>query len=673
VRSRADDRATRRQRSATASRRASVGLGALLLIVCGVTITKTHELTVEVESRAHTVTVAYAFQDARYFALLEDAELTKYRLDRAPGALLAHNQASASLDTTLRAVSAIAPNVSEIAQTQTAHGRYKLLAAEEAQLIAAGQDVQAATLQAGQLSPLSGQITNSLQVLAESNRVRSDVQLRAVLRAATLLRFGTPIALALALLLLVGLLSVTRVHRRVLHRQAFHDALTGLPNRLLFSDRVSQAIASAARTDAEPVVMMLDLDRFKEVNDTLGHHQGDRLLVQVAARLAAGMRPIDTVARFGGDEFTILLIDGGGEAATHVATRILKSLEPAFCLDGVTVSIEASIGIATAPPGAPDATGAHGAEIVSELLRHADLALYEAKAQQCGYAHFTARSPSASPGRLALLGELRAALDDDQLVLYYQPQVAAYTGEFLGVEALVRWNHPTRGLLSPGEFLALAESTTLIQRLTTIVIDKALQFSRSWLDKGRRLPVAVNVSSHSLLDVNFPAAVAAQLAVAGLPPELLCLELTEGTIMLDPDKAMAILQELRSMGVRVSVDDFGTGYSSMAYLKILPVNELKVDQSFVAHMTTDHSDAVLVESAIALGHNLGLSVVAEGVEDRATLIALEKLGADVIQGYYIGRPMPGEMLLAWSIDQPWIVLGIDDPIAAELIGPLAAG
>ena len=264
--------------------------------------------------------------------------------------------------------------------------------------------------------------------------------------------------------------------------------------------------------------------------------------------------------------------------------------------------------------------------------------MFEAKANRCGFVQFTADSDIRSTSRLSLLGELREALDYDQLVLHYQPKVAADTGELVGVEALVRWNHPTRGVLPPGEFIGLAENTTLIQRLTTVVIDKALAFSCGRLSKGHRLPVAVNVSARSLLDLGFPAAVAAQLTAAELPAELLCLEITESTIMADPDKALSILRELHAMGVQLSVDDFGTGYSSMSYLKILPVDELKIDRSFVAHMTTDHNDEVLVESAIVLGHNLGLSVVAEGVEDEPTFDALKHLGVDVIQGYYLGRP-----------------------------------
>jgi EAL domain-containing protein (putative c-di-GMP-specific phosphodiesterase class I) len=268
-----------------------------------------------------------------------------------------------------------------------------------------------------------------------------------------------------------------------------------------------------------------------------------------------------------------------------------------------------------------------------------------------GISHFSTENEGARPARLALLGELREALNNDELVLHYQPKVAAGSGQLLGVEALVRWQHPTQGLLAPAEFIPVAEATTLIQRLTSIVIDKALAMSREWLDRGVRMPVAVNVSARSLLDETFADTVARALVRADIPADHLCLELTESTIMSDPERALSIMQQLRILGVRLSVDDFGTGYSSMAYLKILPVDELKVDRSFVSQMNTSADDTMLVQSAIDLGHNLGMSVVAEGVEDHQTLLALKDLGADVIQGYYLGRPMDQSLLEQWVCDR----------------------
>jgi diguanylate cyclase (GGDEF)-like protein len=420
---------------------------------------------------------------------------------------------------------------------------------------------------------------------------------------------------------------------------AMHDALTGLPNRLLFADRATQVLASTRRDGSRPVVLMLDLDRFKEVNDTLGHQNGDLLLRQVAGRLSGLLRPSDTVARFGGDEFALLLTDGGSEAGAEVATRIARALEVQFSLGDATVGVEASIGIAAAT--------AHEVPTLEELLRRADIAMYKAKADRSGFAHFAACNEDGTPDRLTLIGELRQALDCEELVLHYQPKLAVDSGELVGVEALVRWQHPTRGLLPPAEFLALAEGSTLIHGLTTFVVDTALRFCREWLDQGLRLPVAVNVSARSLCDPDFPTIIFDRLAHADIPADLLTIELTEGTMMAYPDLARNILQKLRDMGVRLSVDDYGTGYSSMAYLRNLPVDELKIDRSFIMGLTTAPNDAVIVQGATALGHNLGLSIVAEGVEDETTLAALKALGVDVAQGFHLGRPMPENLLQRW--------------------------
>jgi diguanylate cyclase (GGDEF)-like protein len=424
---------------------------------------------------------------------------------------------------------------------------------------------------------------------------------------------------------------------------ATHDALTGLPNRLLFADRAIQVLASRPRDHNCPVVMMLDLDRFKEVNDTLGHQSGDHLLRQVADRLSGVLRPGDTVARFGGDEFALLLVDGGSEAGAKVATRIASALEAPFFLGDACIGVEASIGIAAA--------AVDEIPTLEELLRQADIAMYKAKADQSGFAHFAACNDHGTPDRLTLIGELRQALDCEELVLHYQPKLALDSGDLVGVEALVRWQHPTRGLLPPGQFLALAEESTLIHGLTTFVVDTALRLCRGWLDQGIRLPVAVNISARSLCDPDFPAIILERLANADIPADMLTIELTEGTMMAYPDLALSILQKLRDMGVRLSVDDYGTGYSSMAYLKNLPVHEVKVDRSFIIGMTTTVNDAVIVQSATALGHNLGLSIVAEGVEDEATLVALKALGVDVAQGNHLGRPMPEDLLRNWICDR----------------------
>jgi EAL domain-containing protein (putative c-di-GMP-specific phosphodiesterase class I) len=335
----------------------------------------------------------------------------------------------------------------------------------------------------------------------------------------------------------------------------------------------------------------------------------------------------------------LLLVNGGSEAGTTVALRIAEALEEPIRLGDIKIGIEASIGIASAVDGEEPT--------LEELLRRADIAMYRAKVDRSGFAHFAPGNDNGTPDDLTLIGELRQALDCEELILHYQPKVAVDDGRLLGVEVLVRWQHPTRGLLLPDDFIAVAETSALIKRLTAVVVDMALRFCRTWLDQGVRMPAAVNISARSLFDPAFANSIGALLAQHGVPSDLLTLELTEGTIMAHPGRALESLHELRAMGIRLSIDDYGTGYSSMSYLKNLPVDELKIDRSFVSRLTSDHNDAVLAQSAIDLGHNLGLSVVAEGIEDEATLSELRALGADAAQGYHLGRPMPEDILRDW--------------------------
>ncbi len=422
--------------------------------------------------------------------------------------------------------------------------------------------------------------------------------------------------------------------------QATHDTLTGLPNRALFNDRLELALALARRQDdSRTAVLLVDLDRFKEVNDTLGHHQGDMLLREVGERLKGTLRETDTIARLGGDEFALILpLVVDEEGAVGAAMRMQKVLADPIALDGVLVQVDASIGIALYPD--------HGADSET-LVRQADVGMYDAKRSHAGHKVYVAAHDPYSPRRLGMVAALRSALDNEELILHYQPKVAVGGGELCGVEALVRWPDPERGLVPPADFIPLAESTGLIKPLTIYVLKQALAQVGEWLDKGLEVPVAVNLAARSLLDAGFPGQVAALLKDAGVPPELLELEVTETMMLEDPTRSMEVLTRLDAMGIALSIDDFGTGYSSLAQLKRLPVRTLKIDRGFVAAMCSDDRDAFIVRSSIQLGHNLGLTVVAEGVEDSSTLAALGTLGCDSAQGYLIKRPCAADELTAW--------------------------
>jgi diguanylate cyclase (GGDEF)-like protein len=430
--------------------------------------------------------------------------------------------------------------------------------------------------------------------------------------------------------------------------QAMHDELTGLPNRACFYDRTDQALRLASRDGTCTAVLLFDLNRFKDINDTLGHKFGDRVLREVGPRLRRGLRDSDTLARLGGDEFCVLLprVEGVGDALV-VAKRVIELLEEPFDIDGMAMPVEASCGVAIAPVDGDSA---------DLLLQRADVAMYVAKDSHASIVTYDDELNINTPARLALLSELRAAVSGGQFVLYYQPKAALGGKNVHGVEALVRWQHPTYGLVPPNDFIPLAEHTGLIKPLTTWVLNTALKQLSSWRGISAspalaNLSVAVNVSTRSLLDDDFPQEVADALERWNIPPHLLALEITESTIMADPSRAHRLLSELSATGVQVSIDDFGTGYSSLSYLKNLPVNELKIDRSFVYHMHRDPNDAVIVQSVIDLGRNLGLHTVAEGIEDDETWEHLRRLGCDSGQGYLLARPMPAESLVGWLTEK----------------------
>ena len=449
------------------------------------------------------------------------------------------------------------------------------------------------------------------------------------------------LALLYAVLFLITL-SVSRGLRRLVAANAFlaeHDTLTELPNRALFHRRASQALTTAGAKTAggqpAPVaIAIVDLDRFKEINDTLGHHNGDRLLADLAGRLHEHMRPGDTVARLGGDEFGIVLRDvTDPDGALH---RLRAVVDKEIELSGLPVTVEASIGYALAPDDATD---------TDELLQRADVAMYAAKATHSGVRRYDDSQNHFDAGSLGLVAELRHAIPEGQLVLHYQPKATVPSGGVDAVEALVRWKHPKLGLLSPDCFLPLAEQTDLIDRLTDWVLERALTEIKQ--AAGPELAVAVNVSARNLAKDDFAARVLATLRRTGMPTDRLVIEITETALMADPERAAAGLRKLSAAGVRISIDDFGKGNTSLGYLASLPVHELKIDRSFVHDIDANDAHGAIVRSIVELGHNLSLQVVGEGVETDDVLNALESAGCDIAQGFLLARPMPIDKLEEW--------------------------
>jgi diguanylate cyclase (GGDEF)-like protein len=424
-----------------------------------------------------------------------------------------------------------------------------------------------------------------------------------------------------------------------IRRLAYWDSLTGLPNRARFRDVLGERIAEA-RASGEPCsAMHLDIDRFKHVNDVLGPSFGDRLLEQIARRLEASVRSDrDTVARLAGDKFSICLPRTGAAAAVDLAQRMRLALVRPFVIDGHTVDVTAGVGIASFPAQAGDA---------DMLMGRAEIAMHAAKARQSGVVVYDPALDSASEASLSLLGELRTAIDQDQLRLYLQPKFALASGDAAGAEALVRWQHPRRGLLGPADFVPFAEQTGFIRELTAWMVDRAAQRASLLRDQGFRLKVAVNLSTKDLMDARLADRLEASLSAKRLDAQSLSLEITESAIMDDPERALGTLRRLDRMGLGLSIDDFGTGYSSLAYLKKLPISELKIDRSFVMGMEQDRADLKIVRSTVELAHNLGYTVVAEGVESAQTWAILRALKCDQAQGYYMARPMPEEDFGHW--------------------------
>jgi diguanylate cyclase (GGDEF)-like protein len=425
-----------------------------------------------------------------------------------------------------------------------------------------------------------------------------------------------------------------------LHRMATTDDLTGLPNREKFRDCLSDRIAEATAENSAFAVLLIDLDRFKEINDTLGHQHGDALLRVLGPRLAARAGAGGVVARLGGDEFAVLPEEQTAEpeALDAIAGRLMACVQEPVVLDEVTVDVGASIGIARFPE---DGADAHA------LLRRADIAMYAAKEARAEWKVYAPEFDRHSVTRLNVISDFRRALDAGEIVVYFQPVVDVDGSRVRAAEGLVRWEHPERGLLPPGAFVETIEQTALIGPLTRHVLEHSIAQCAQWRKAGKDISVAVNLSVRNLLDRSLPADIEVMLATYRVPPEALQLEITESMLMCDPERALATVTRLSTLGVGIAVDDFGTGYSSLANLRRLPIDELKIDRSFVSPMLQDESDLIIVRSTINLGHDLGLRVIAEGVEDEPTLRRLARLGCDLAQGYHLSRPLPPAKFTEW--------------------------
>jgi diguanylate cyclase (GGDEF)-like protein len=429
----------------------------------------------------------------------------------------------------------------------------------------------------------------------------------------------------------------TVLQSRAMH-DATHDSLTGLPNRVLFRDRLEQALNLARPQGLNLAVLLLDLDRFKEINNTLGHYNGDKVLKQVATRLGNLVHGQNTFARMGGDEFAYLLTDVRGEQDIRKVVAIIqKAMVPPYAIEGLNLEVQVSMGAAMFPENGKDG---------DTLIQRADVARYVAKEGKKGFVVYTHKLDQYSPQRLTLMGELRQGIVNEEFFLMYQPKVTVAGGAIRSAEALVRWQHYKHGVIPPDDFIPLAERTGLIKDLTRFILKKVLQQMAEWIRDGFEIHTSVNLSAHDLLDPELPDVLAGLLASYDVPPTLLVLEITETAIIADPARALQVMSRLADMGVKLSIDDFGTGYSSLSSLKQMPVSEIKIDRSFVMDMMNNSNDAAIVQATVGLAHNLGLEVVAEGVETQEAADRLKEFGCDFFQGFFFSRPVPPAELAA---------------------------
>jgi len=627
--------------------------GALVLVLLAVSVFAvwSAEATSQASTRAVMASgLSDDYAEAANAVGGEESLERKYRLEPGPDVQAKYDKVAASFVAALGRVRRDGDTGDRAFVDATLAQHYDYLKAIDRLFRATdrGDTTAALKIDRGEVDPSFGAIDQAVLGAAKTQHGVALAQLAWLQHLESTTRTLTPLVFLAGLGLAALLASVTRGHRRQLAAErsqalhdSLHDALTGLPNRTLLADRFDQSLRADTRAGTATGLLLIDLDRFKEINDTFGHHYGDELLRQVGPRLAGALREVDTVARLGGDEFAVLLPDVHSvHDALAVASKLRSALEQPFRVEGIDLDVEASVGVVR--------SGEHG-EDPTVLLQRADIAMYVAKTQQLGVLAYDPTVDGHSPAKLALLGDLRRALERGELVLHYQPKISTSTGDVVSAEALVRWQHPDRGLIFPDAFIPLAEHTGLIGPLTRYVLDAALTQARVCADSGRALPVSVNLSARNLLDENLAAQVAELLAAHDVPAELVELEVTESALMTEPARAQRLLEQLSALGVRISIDDFGAGYTSLGQLKTLPVNELKIDKSFVMSMTVDTGNALIVGTVVELGHNLGLTIVAEGVESEQALSALREFGCDLAQGYHLSRPIPAAALDPWLL------------------------
>lgn len=446
------------------------------------------------------------------------------------------------------------------------------------------------------------------------------------------------VAIWVALIISTAITRRLRKQTEALEHQSLHNELTNLPNRTKLLREIDKAIDAARISKKHAALVILDLDNFKDINDTLGHRVGDFLVTEIGKRLSAELWDRDIIAHMGGDSFAVLLTIQDISHCAIVTNKLLDIIASTYTIEGMTINVEASMGIASYPQHGHDA---------STIYRCAEIAMYHAKENDEDYSFYDSAKDPFNLKRLKLMGDLKYAAERNELELYYQPKVNLSNGDVLGVEALIRWHHPQHGMIPPDEFIPLSEQTGIIKTITEWVISTAVSHCKEWQDLGQNMSVAINLSPRVLHDIQLPTKVATILQESGLAPESLTLEITETAVMTDPVRALDVLSRLHSMGIKLSIDDFGTGYTSMSYLRQLPIDEIKIDKSFVLDLLKNHNDVVIVQSIIDLARNMGLQVVAEGIEDDETYRELINHKCDFAQGYYISRPLPLKELYLW--------------------------